>query len=98
MNKEILSQINQLEQQILIHSIIYYRIGESIWTDKHYDVRAKELQRLIREYPEEFKESILYDDYKEFDWTTGMNLPLWNDKYTKIATWLVEYSNNKCHK
>lgn len=86
-----LAKINQLEQQILIHSIMYYRLGESIWSDKRYDGKAKELQSLIVNCPEDFEKSILYDDFKEFDWTTGMNLPLWNDTYTKKAVWLLEY-------
>lgn len=91
MIQTILEKINQLEQQILVHSIMYYRLGASIWDDFTYDTRARELQKLIQENPEEFKKSILYDDFKVFSWESGYDLPLWHSHYTNIAVWLLDY-------
>jgi len=91
MRQTTLEKINQLEQQILVHSIIYYRIGESIWDDFKYDSKAKELQRLIEANPEDFKASILYEDFKVFSWESGYDLPLWDNKYTNIALWLLDH-------
>ena len=87
-----LSSINQYEQQILIHSIIYYRLGTSIWVDKTFDIRAKELKRMIEDHPTEFQHSILFDDFKDFDWVSGYDLPIYDSHYTKIAQWMVERS------
>ncbi len=45
--------------------------------------------------PEEFKKSILYEDFKVFSWESGYDLPLWDSHYTAIAMWLVEYHKKK---
>lgn len=91
MRQIILEKINQLEQQILVHSIIYYRLGSSIWDDFTYDRKAKELQELIKANPEEFKASILYNDFKVFSWESGYDLPIWDNHYTAVAVWLLDY-------
>lgn len=91
MEQDILEKINQLEQQILVHSIMYYRLGASIWDDFTYDRKARELQALIKANPEEFSKSILYNDFKEFSWESGYDLPLWDNHYTSVAMWLMEY-------
>lgn len=95
MEQTTLEKINQLEQQILVHSIMYYRLGVSIWDDFKYDRKAKELQALMEANPEEFKKSILYEDFKVFSWESGYDLPLWDSHYTAIAMWLVEYHKKK---
>ena len=86
----ILSKINQLEQQILVHSILYYRLGCSIWSDTKWNSKAKELQFLVEQNPDTFRESILYEEFKEFSWVSGYDLPLYNPKYEAIALWLME--------
>lgn len=95
MEQTILEKINQLEQQILVHSIMYYRLGASIWDDFKYDSKAKELQALIQANPEEFKKSILYEDFKEFSWKSGYDLPLWDNYYTAVAMWLIDYHKRR---
>lgn len=84
--------MNQLEQQILIHSILYYRLGCSIWSDERWNSKAKELQALAGEYPEEYKASLLYEEFKDFSWVSGYDLPLFNTGYTAKALWLMEYA------
>ncbi|WP_304428086.1 hypothetical protein [uncultured Clostridium sp.] len=91
----VLSKINQLEQQILIHSILYYRLGCSIWSDDRWNSKAKELQKLVEQNPELFKESVLYEEFKGFSWVSGYDLPLYNPKYEAIAVWLMEEARKK---
>ena len=86
----VLSKINQLEQQILVHSILYYRLGCSIWSDERWNFTARKLQLLVEQNPELFKESILYEEFKGFSWVSGYDLPLYNPKYEAIALWLME--------
>lgn len=88
---DVLSKINQLEQQILVHSIIYYRLGSSIWDDEQWNKKAKELQGLVEQYPEQFKQSILYEDFKGFSWVSGYDLPLYHPHYEAVAVWLLDY-------
>ena len=90
-----LETINRLEQQILIHSIIYYRLGTSIWTDKQFDNCAKQLKSMIENNQLEFTQSILYNDFKTFDWVSGYDLPIYNSKYTAIAMWMIGYEKHK---
>lgn len=91
----VLSMINQKEQQILIHSILYYRLGCSIWSDDTWNHTAKELQKLVESYPEQFKESILYEEFKGFSWVSGYDLPLYDNKYTAKAMWLMEEAKKR---
>lgn len=85
----VLDRMNQLEQQILVHSILYYRLGTSIWSDYRYDQAAKALKQLIQDNPEEFKQSILFNEFKDFDWVSGYDLPLYHPHYTNVAQWLI---------
>lgn len=91
----ILSKINQLEQQILVHSILYYRLGCSIWSDTKWNSKAKELQGLVESNPDTFKESILYEEFKEFSWVSGYDLPLYHPQYTAKAVWLMEEAKKR---
>ena len=92
MNAEVsrvLDRMNQLEQQILVHSILYYRLGKSILSYYRYEQYAKALKQIIQDNPEEFKQSILYKEFKDFDWVSGYDLPLYHPHYTNVAQWLI---------
>lgn len=91
----VLNKMNQLEQQILVHSILYYRLGCSIWSDAKWNSKAKELQGLVESSPELFKESILYQEFKGFSWVSGYDLPIYHPHYTAIAVWLMEEARKK---
>lgn len=92
---DIISRMNQLEQQILIHSILYYRLGCSVWTDDKWNSTAKTLQKLTEAYPEEFKASLLYEDFKGFSWVSGYDLPLYNPEYTAKAVWYMQEAERR---
>ena len=95
MEEKIISKMNQLEQQILVHSILYYRLGCSIWTDDHWNFVARKLQMLVEDHPELFKETILYDGFKDFSWVSGYDLPLYDPKYTNVAMWLMREAEKR---
>ena len=105
MDLDILSKINQLESQIWCWAIIYYRLGDSIVTDKQYDLTSKKLQRMTQEYPDEFKASRHYDVFKDFEWVSGYDLPLYDPAMTRQAEFVLcvskyglEGYKNKCIK
>lgn len=91
----VLSKINQLEQQILVHSILYYRFGCSIWSDDQWNYSARRLQKLVEANPELFAQSILYEEFKGFSWVSGYDLPLYSPKYEAIAVWLMEEAQKR---
>jgi hypothetical protein len=67
--------INSLRKSFLIHSYIYYRLGNAIVPDSLFDARARHLYRLQRDYPTIAKNCIYQDYFKDFDPATGMDIP-----------------------
>lgn len=59
---------------IIVHSIIYYELDESVISDKKFDKKAAVLVKLIKKYPEEVKNSEYYRAIYDFDGSTGFHL------------------------
>ena len=91
----LISKMNQLQQQILIHSILYYRLGCSIWSDDRWNRKAKELQHLAESHPEEYSQTILFEEFRGFSWVSGYNLPIYHPQYTAKAVWLMEEAEKR---
>lgn len=66
--------INRRRRQVIIHSIIYYRFGDSIVSDCQFDQWAYELVELQKKYPKVAKECEHAETFKDFDGTTGYDL------------------------
>lgn len=60
---------------MLVHSCLYYQLGDNIIDDYTFDVWAKELVELQEKYPEESKQARYYADFKDFDGSSGFDLP-----------------------
>ena len=56
--EQILARINQLRREILVHSVIYYRLNDNIISDEEWSLRAKELYDLQNKYPEIAKRGV----------------------------------------
>ena len=70
------------QRQILVHSIIYYKYDQNIISDYTWSKWAKELYDMQKANPEIAKDTALYDIFKDFDYSTGSNLPMdheWGD-------------------
>lgn len=50
-SSEELATINQRARQFLVHSFLYYRLGESVVSDEFYDRIAEELRSLRNSHP-----------------------------------------------
>ena len=46
-----LAPLNQRARQFLVHSFLYYRLGESVVSDEFYDRITEELRRLRKKNP-----------------------------------------------
>ena len=68
--------INRRRRQILVHSIIYYRLNESLISDDIWSELALELENLQNKYPEIAATCVYADAFLNFDHSTGCNLPL----------------------
>lgn len=67
LDDEIMAKIKRLRRQIVVHSIIYYRFSDNIWTDGQYDRAARQLKELQANYPRECEaQTDLYEDFKNW--------------------------------
>lgn len=82
-------KIKQRRQQMLVHSILYYEFDSPIISDKLYDVWARELVQLQKDYPKESKNTILYDTFSNWDGNTGYDVYQCQEKYYDIARKLL---------
>lgn len=95
MPDEIAAKINRRRRQILVHSIIYYRLGDSIISDFKWAEWANELHDLQEQYPGIAKNCIFAEAFEGFDASTGFHLPLGDPHYHAVARWLLAYSKQK---
>lgn len=87
-----MSKIRQRRLQLLVHSYIYYELGESVVSDATWQKWADELVKLQKEYPAISSKVVYAQEFKDFDGTTGYHLPYREDKIVQIAHWLVNYN------
>ena len=92
---EIAAKIAQRRRQILVHSIIYYRIHTSIVPDHKWAEWARELVALQAQYPEIAAACPLAEAFEDFDASTGYDLPLGDPHYGGVARWLLEYHQRR---
>lgn len=74
--EEIAELINRRRRQILVHSIIYYKMDDNIVSDSQWSMWAKELAELQAKYPEIAKNCWYADDFEGFEGSSGYDLPL----------------------
>lgn len=84
-----LEYINMLERWLICNSIIYYRLGDSIWSDGVWDRAALELVKY--KDSKYFSESAHYELFRDFDGSTGMHLCL--AEYNAEAGYLLWVHN-----
>ena len=75
---EIESLIRRRRRQILVHSYIYYQLGDNLIDDATFDTWGRELQQLQRKYPEEASRVEFHAEFKNYtdsDTPSGFDLP-----------------------
>ena len=70
--------IDFLQRYIIVHSYIYYELNSNVVSDREYDVKAKELAKLKNEYPELWKSSMYYKQFRD-DYNGATGFTLWYD-------------------
>ena len=74
-------KIKQRRLQMLVHSYIYYELDKNIIDDATWDKWAMELVKLQKENPLASKNVEYYEQFKEWDGSSGAFLKF--DKQTK---------------
>lgn len=80
---QIKEKIQQRRRQMIVHSYIYYEMNTSVVSDEDWTRWAMELVELQKKYPEIAREADYWEDFQDWDGSTGFHLPFW--KYP----WLV---------
>ena len=94
MNQAILTKIHQRRLQILVHSYIYYELNDNIVSDSKWAQWAKELVDLQANYPQESCAEIYFEQFKNFDGSTGAFF-VYNSNIINTALHLLTYHKNK---
>lgn len=94
---EIAELINRRRRQVLVHSIIYYRLNDNIVTDAQWTEWANELYDLQKQYPDIAMTCVFAKDFKGFDPSTGFNLPLEDPLAVNKAQQLLKWRDNNEH-
>lgn len=87
--------IKRRRLQLLVHSCIYYRLNKNIISDYTFDEWARELCDLQTKYPNLSKTVIYYDDFKDFDGSSGFDLPYGDPCILNRALKLLAYVEEK---
>ena len=95
MDEQIKGLIERRRRQILVHSIIYYRLNDNLIPDTTWSAWAAELKQLQDQNPEIAKQCCYAEAYADFDPSTGYNLPLYDGKALSVAQHLINYRNKK---
>ena len=67
--------IDFLQRFILVHSYMYYELDNSVISDKVYDAKSKELTKYKNDYPELWKTSEYYPQFRDdYNGATGFTL------------------------
>lgn len=87
---EIRSLIQRRRLQILVHSCIYYDFDNNLVSDKTWERWAQELVKLQRGYPRVAERVDYHEAFKDFDGSTGFDLPHRNPEITRKAQQLLQ--------
>lgn len=93
--KRLKELIYRRRQQILVHSVLYYKFDTNLITDETWSEWALELENLQRSYPEIAREVPLAEMFENFDHSTGADLPLDDEWAVNKALYLL--NNRKGH-
>lgn len=70
-----ITKVSYLQRRIIVHSIIYYELDNSVITDRQFDMLSNQLVEMQNELSsKEFKETTYYYALHDFDGTTGFHI------------------------
>jgi len=71
---DMVTKMEWLERAIIMYSIWYYDLGDSMISDQQNDTESIQLYFYIKKYPEEFLKTKYAYAFKDFDASTGFHL------------------------
>jgi hypothetical protein len=86
---EVRAKILQRRLQILVHSALYYGMGESLVSDYTWNKWAQELVKLQKENPTISERVDYHEAFENFDGSTGFDLPYRHPEIMTKAQYLL---------
>lgn len=93
----IAAKIQQRRYQILVHSLIYYELDTNLVSDDKWASWGKELVALQNAHPDISCKVIFAEAFKNFDGSTGFNLPYNDEQVVNIAYRLLSGEKAEIH-
>lgn len=93
--KQATELIKRRRNQILIHSCIYYVFSNSVISDNQWAEWAIELENLQAKYPEIADSLPWAEAFKNFDHSTGYNLPIREPWVMGRAEHILKYAKER---
>lgn len=87
--------ISRRRRQVLVHSVIYYKLNDNLIDDTTWSKWALELEELQNQYPKIAADCPLAKEFLNFDHSTGMSLPLDNPWAVRTAQYLLSITRKK---
>lgn len=87
--------ISRRRRQVLVHSVIYYKLNDNLIDDTTWSKWALELEELQNQYPKIAADCPLAKEFLNFDHSTGMSLPLDNPWAVRTAQYLLSITREK---
>lgn len=94
---EVRALILRRRLQILVHSCIYYVFNENIILDSTWSDWARELTCLQKKYPFIASRVDYAQEFRDFDGSTGFDLPTRNPEIMKKAQYLLKLFKEDKH-
>lgn len=92
---DIAELITRRRRQILVHSIIYYRLCDNIISDSQWSDWALELEDLQSKYPKIAADCPLAEEFRDFDHSTGQSLPLGDPEWVDRAAYVLKLTRKR---
>lgn len=95
---DVKTQMEWLERAIIIYSIWYYDLGDSMVSDQQNDTESIQLYYMIKENPKEFNQTKYAYAFKDFDASTGFHLKsALNEKDREYIVHIANFIYAKAH-
>lgn len=95
---KIAEKIRQRRRQLIVHSTIYYIFNDNIVSDSDWSRWGIELVELQRAYPDISSKVEFADAFRNWDASTGFNLPINEDWAIRKAEQLLSMQSRKKHR
>ena len=92
-DEQIIELISRRRRQILVHSYLYYEKDANLISDSTWSEWAIELVDIQNRYPSLAAQAPYYEAFKNFDGSTGFDLPFRLPNIISTAEHLLAYCN-----